>query len=106
MEIIETEKPYLNAQLSLSNLADAARLHPNKLSYLINEKTGTNFNEFINQFRLAHFKEIAINPKYNYLTLLGMAFESGFNSKSVFNAYFKKVEGLTPGNWLKKAKRS
>lgn len=105
MEVIETEKPYLNAQLSLSSLADAIQIHPNKLSYLINEKTGINFNEFINQFRLAHFKQIAINPKYNYLTLLGMAFESGFNSKSVFNAYFKKMEGITPGNWLNKAQR-
>jgi TolB-like protein/AraC-like DNA-binding protein len=105
MDYIETEKPYLDAQLSLGSLAENLQLHPNKLSWLINEKTGMNFNEFINQFRLAHFKEIALDTKKSHLTILGLAFESGFNSKTVFNAYFKKAEGTTPGNWLKTAKQ-
>jgi TolB-like protein/AraC-like DNA-binding protein len=105
MDFIETEKPYLDAQLSLGSLAENLQLHPNKLSWLINEKTGMNFNEFINQFRLAHFKEIALDTKKSHLTILGLAYESGFNSKTVFNAYFKKAEGTTPGNWLKTAKQ-
>ncbi|MBN2635088.1 MAG: helix-turn-helix domain-containing protein [Prolixibacteraceae bacterium] len=103
MDFIETEKPYLDAQLSLGSLAENLQLHPNKLSWLINEKTGMNFNEFINQFRLSHFKKIALDIKKSHLTILGLAFESGFNSKTVFNAYFKKAEGTTPGNWLKMA---
>ncbi len=104
MDFIESEKVYLNAQLSLGILAENLQLHPNKLSYLINEKTGMNFNEFINQFRLAHFKEIAVDAKNAHLTILGLAYESGFNSKTVFNAYFKKIENTTPGNWQKQAK--
>lgn len=103
MNFIDAEKPYLDAQLSLGSLAENLQLHPNKLSYLINEKTGMNFNEFINQFRLSHFKEIAVDAKNSHLTILGMAYESGFNSKTVFNAYFKKIENTTPGNWLKLA---
>ncbi len=102
MDFIEKEKPFLDAQLSLRNLAKSLQLHPNKLSYLINEKTGMNFNEFINQFRLTHFKEIACDVKNAHITILGLAYESGFNSKTVFNAYFKKAEGTTPGNWIKK----
>ena len=102
LDFIETKKPYLDAQLSLGSMAQKLQLHPNKLSYLINEKTGINFNEFINQFRLMHFKQLASNPKNAHLTILGMAYESGFNSKSVFNSYFKKAEGITPGAWLKK----
>lgn len=105
LNFIESEKPYLDAQLSLGSLAENLDLHPNKLSYLINEQTGMNFNEFINQFRLAHFKEIAVDAKNAHLTILGLAYESGFNSKTVFNAYFKKIEDTTPGNWLKKAKQ-
>jgi TolB-like protein/AraC-like DNA-binding protein/Tfp pilus assembly protein PilF len=105
MDFIETEKPYLDAQLSLGSLAENLQLHPNKLSWLINEKTGMNFNEFINQFRLTHFKEIALDTKNSHLTILGLAYESGFNSKTVFNAYFKKMENTTPGNWLKEAKQ-
>ncbi|WP_297100009.1 helix-turn-helix domain-containing protein [uncultured Draconibacterium sp.] len=101
---IETEQPFLNAQLSLRTLAEMLELHPNKLSYLINEKTGMNFNEFINQFRLVHFKQLATDSKNAHLTILGMAYESGFNSKTVFNAYFKKAEGITPGSWLKSIK--
>jgi len=105
MKLIETEKSYLDAQLSLASLAGQLQLHPNKLSYLINEITGMNFNEFINQFRLAYFKKIAVNPQNAHLTILGLAYESGFNSKTVFNAYFKKIENTTPGNWLKEAKQ-
>jgi len=104
VNFIETEQPFLNAQLSLRTLAEMLNLHPNKLSYLINEKTGMNFNEFINQFRLVHFKQLATDSKNAHLTILGMAYESGFNSKTVFNAYFKKAEGTTPGNWLKNSK--
>ncbi|HPF52952.1 MAG TPA: helix-turn-helix domain-containing protein [Draconibacterium sp.] len=105
LDFIEAEKPYLDAQLSLGSLAESLDLHPNKLSYLINEKTNMNFNEFINQFRLANFKEISRDPKNSHLTILGLAYESGFNSKTVFNAYFKKMENTTPGNWLKEAKQ-
>ncbi|MFV0269159.1 MAG: helix-turn-helix domain-containing protein [Draconibacterium sp.] len=64
-----------------------------------------NFNEFVNQFRLANFKEIAVDENNAHLSILGLAYESGFNSKTVFNAYFKKMENTTPGNWLKQAKQ-
>lgn len=101
MDFIEAEKPYLDTQLSLGSLAQNIQLHPNKLSWLINEKTGMNFNEFMNQYRLAHFKDIALDTKNSHLTILGLAYESGFNSKTVFNTYFKKAEGTTPGNWIK-----
>jgi len=50
---------------------------------------------------LAHFKEIAVDKKKSHLTILGMAYESGFNSKTVFNTYFKKEVGMTPKKFLK-----
>ncbi|HIC31086.1 MAG TPA: tetratricopeptide repeat protein [Flavobacteriaceae bacterium] len=97
----EEEEPYLNPQLSLKYVADVLGLNTNKMSYLINQAFDTNFNDFINQYRLNHFKTIAIDPKNSHLTILGLAYDSGFNSKSVFNTYFKKIEGLTPRAWLK-----
>nr|WP_319397436.1 helix-turn-helix domain-containing protein [uncultured Carboxylicivirga sp.] len=103
-DFIDTAKPYLDPQLSLAGLADAVQFHPNKLSFLINIQTQMNFNEFINQYRLNHFKLIAKDNKYAHLTIIGLAYESGFNSKSVFNAYFKKATGTTPGSWLKQNK--
>lgn len=95
------DKPYLNPALSLRELADSLELHPNKLSWLINESIGQNFNTYINAFRLEAFKALAKDPKNRHLTLLGLAYDSGFNSKTVFNSYFKKVEGMTPRAWLK-----
>lgn len=105
LDFIAKEKPYLDSQLNLSSLAQAFSMHPNKLSFLINEKFKQNFNEFTNQFRLKHFKEIALDRAHQHLSILGLAYESGFNSKTVFNTYFKKVEGITPGQWVENAQK-
>lgn len=96
------ERLFLDANLSLKGLAEHIQLHPNKLSWLLNEYLGKNFNELINSYRLECFKTKALDPSNNHLTLLGLAFECGFNSKSVFNAFFKKMEGQSPRGWLKK----
>ncbi len=95
------EEPFLNPQLSLKFVADVLELNTNKMSYLINQAFNANFNDFVNSYRLKHFKTIALDPKNSHLTILGLAYDSGFNSKSVFNTYFKKIEGLTPRAWLK-----
>jgi len=102
---MQVDKAFLDTSLSLKALADLLQIHPNKLSWLINGQLGINFNEYINQFRLQYFKAIALKPENSHITLLGLAFESGFNSKTVFNSYFKKIEGTTPGSWLKQAKK-
>ncbi|MEQ8909633.1 MAG: helix-turn-helix domain-containing protein [Vicingaceae bacterium] len=95
------EECYLSNDLTLKKLAELLDLHPNKLSWLLNEKLGKNFNEYINSYRLEAFQKLAVDPKNSHLTLLGLAFESGFTSKSVFNDFFKKSTGLTPKAWLK-----
>ena len=95
------EKWFQNPSLSLRELAENVHISSNKLSWLLNERIGQNFNEYINSFRLEHFKKIALNPANSHLTLLALAYESGFNSKSVFSAFFKKTEGMTPKAWVK-----
>ncbi|WP_298421805.1 tetratricopeptide repeat protein [uncultured Kordia sp.] len=99
---LKNDQLYLNSDLSLKQLGNTINLHPNKLSWLLNTEFNKNFNDFINQYRLAHFKTIAIDPKFEHITILGLAYDSGFNSKSVFNTYFKKVENSTPSQWIKK----
>jgi len=76
-------------------------MHPNQLSWLLNESIGKNFSEFVNHYRVKAFKENANAPKNSHLSLLGLAYDSGFNSKTVFNTYFKKETGLTPKQFLK-----
>ena len=100
-KLLETEQLYLDSSLSLKSLADQMNTHPNKLSWLINEQIGKNFNEFINSYRLNTFKQKALDPANSHLTILGLAYESGFNSKTAFNSFFKKAEGTTPRAWLK-----
>ncbi len=98
---MQEEKWFLNPSLSLRELAENLNISSNKLSWLLNERIGQNFNEYINTLRLEHFKENALNPANSHLTIMGLAYDSGFNSKSVFNAFFKKIEGVTPKTWLK-----
>ena len=98
---MKEEKWFQNPSLSLRKLAENVNISSNKLSWLLNERIGQNFNEYINSLRLENFKENALNPANSHLTLLGLAYESGFNSKSVFNAFFKKIEGMTPKAWLR-----
>jgi AraC-like DNA-binding protein len=101
LRFIGEEEPFLIPNLSLRSLADQVEIHPNKLSWLLNERIGKNFNEFINHYRIEYFKKLAINPENSHISLLGLAYESGFNSKTVFNTYFKKETGMTPKEYLK-----
>lgn len=102
LEKLLAEKPlYLDPSLSLRSLAGHLGLHPNKLSWLLNEYVGQNFNDYINNFRLKEFQNRALNPAKRHITLLGLAYESGFNSKTVFNTYFKKKLGMSPRAWVK-----
>ncbi|MEZ4962901.1 MAG: helix-turn-helix domain-containing protein [Saprospiraceae bacterium] len=101
-QLMTDEKPYLDPDLTLRSLADMLDLPPNYLSQLLNEGFDKNFSEYVNSFRLEDFKTRAADPANSHLTLLGLAYESGFNSKTVFNAFFKKMEGMTPRAWVKK----
>lgn len=101
LQFMVDESPYLHADLSLRSLANQLNLLPNKLSWLLNNCIGKNFNEFINHYRIEAFKSLAKDPANANITVLGLAYDSGFNSKTVFNTYFKKETGLTPKEFLK-----
>ncbi|MAY83523.1 MAG: AraC family transcriptional regulator [Flavobacteriales bacterium] len=103
-DLMEKQKAYLENAITLRSTAERIDISSNKLSYLLNEYLGKNFNEFINGYRLKAFQDMALDPKNSHLTLLGLAYESGFTSKSVFNDFFKKSTGLTPKAWVKQEK--
>lgn len=97
---INEHQPYLDASLSLRSLATEIGIHPNQLSWLLNTKLGKSFNDFVNGYRVTKFKKLALDQTNDHITLIGLAYEAGFNSKTVFNTYFKKAEGQTPKAWL------
>lgn len=99
-QLMTEEKPYLQADLTLRSLAEMLSIPPNHLSQLLNEGFGKNFAEFVNTYRVEAFKKMAVDSKYSHLTILAIALESGFNSKTVFNTWFSKLEGVTPKSYL------
>lgn len=87
LEHINKQKPYLNPDLSLRTLAEELNIHPNQLSWLLNEHLDKNFNDFINHYRVESFKSLLLDPKNSAITIMGLAFESGFNSKKIGRAH-------------------
>jgi AraC-like DNA-binding protein len=106
LQLMENEKIYLDDELSLPKLASLMSLSPNDLSYLINEGFNENFFQFINKYRVEEAKKLLLSDKYAHLNILGLAFESGFGSKSTFNATFKKMTGLSPSEFQKSFSKS
>lgn len=99
---MSTEKPYLEAELSLPELANKLDIPSHHLSRVINEQFGVNFFDFVNQYRVEEVKSRINNPEYENLSLLGIAFDCGFNTKSAFNRVFKKMTGFTPSEFKNK----
>lgn len=93
------ERPYLDANLTLAHIAKELQIPTHILSRVINEKFGLNFFDFINKYRVDEVKAKINKPEFDNLSLLGIALESGFNTKSAFNRVFKKMTGLTPSEY-------
>jgi AraC-like DNA-binding protein len=102
---METKKPYLDDDLNLYSLADGLNISTHKLSQLLNTNFNQSFYEFINLYRVEEFKRRIQNDHTNNLTILAIALESGFSSKSSFNRVFKSVTGLTPIQYSKTVKK-
>ncbi len=100
LAFMETEKPWLDPEITLSDLAERVGLNASQLSYLVNNGFDQNFNDFVNQYRVEEVKRKLASPDFQHLSLLGMAFESGFNSKATFNRAFKKLTGHAPSRYL------
>ncbi|MCC2545294.1 AraC family transcriptional regulator [Hymenobacter sp. BT175] len=93
---METARPYLAPELTLGELATQLRTNTSALSRVINAGFGVNFNDFINGYRVREAERKLSDPLFAHYTLLAVALESGFNSKSTFNRVFKKLRGITP----------
>lgn len=95
-----SQKPYLNPKLTLGDLAKMIGTTQKDLSRLVNERFGTNFFDFINKYRIDEFKELSTKENYKNMTVLAVAFDAGFNSKTTFNTVFKRHTNLTPREFV------
>jgi AraC-like DNA-binding protein len=101
-EFMEKEKPYLEPEITLQELATKVDIQPRYVSQVINERFNKNFFEFINDYRVEEAKTQLAKESGIEKTVLEILYECGFNSKSVFNTFFKKSTGLTPSQYRKR----
>lgn len=101
LSLMEKEKIYLNSDLTLSILSKYLNTSEKKCSFVLSHELNSNFNLFVNKYRVEEFKEKLRDGKHKTFTLLSLAYESGFDSKSTFNRLFKQLNGMTPSQFIK-----
>jgi AraC-like DNA-binding protein len=93
------QQPYLKGDLTIQEVATRMDVSRQYLSQVLSEKVGCNFNDYINRFRVEEFKKRVGDDQYKDYTILALALDSGFNSKTSFNTIFKKHTGQTPSQY-------
>ena len=101
-ELMEQQKLYLDPDLRLSDLAEELEVTSHQLSRILNENFSQNFNAFLNQYRIEEAKEQLIADPDK--TIISVAFDVGFNTKSAFNDQFSRIAGMTPAAFRKNRK--
>lgn len=100
--LMDIQKVYLEPELTLTELAKKAGTNASVLSKVINKTYGLNFSDYVNRYRVNEVIRLLEQPEYKNFTLLAVAYDAGFNSKSTFNRAFKKVTGMSPKDYPKK----
>ena len=104
INLMTLDKVYQDSNLNMTILSEKTGLSNSYLSQIINQKEGKNFFDFINGYRVKDVQEKIIDPKFEHYTILAIAQEAGFKSKSTFNNFFKKTTGKTPSEYRKQVK--
>lgn len=104
LHLMETEKPYLDPNLHIDQLAEKICIPGYQLSQLLNKKLSRNFFDFVNEYRINAAKSLLSGPEKKSKSILQIAYEVGFNSRSSFNSAFKKFTGASPSQFKKSTK--
>jgi len=102
LQWMETERPYLNSNLKITDLAQQLNMPSHHLSQVLNEAIQLNFNDFINTYRISEAQRRLKDERYRHLSIEALGMDCGFANKTTFNRAFKKIAGTTPGEFLKK----
>ena len=100
-QLLETDKLYLNPELSLKTVADLLNTNTKYLSQVVNHQASINFQQFVNLYRVKEAKHKIVKDSFSNLTLYGIALQCGFKNKSTFYKVFKEVTGFTPKDFVR-----
>jgi ligand-binding sensor domain-containing protein/AraC-like DNA-binding protein len=98
---MQSEKPYINKDLKISDLADMLNTSSHSLSYLFNQYLNVTYYDFVNEWRIAEFKKLVKEDTSSIYTLNALADLCGFSSRTSFFRSFKKSMGITPHEYIK-----
>ena len=98
---VEKEKPYINPDLKMGDLASALDTSSHSLSYLLNQYLNQSYYDFINDYRVTQFKKMVADSQYSRYTLTALAELCGFSSRASFFRSFKKSTGVTPNEYIR-----
>ena len=98
--LMQEKKPFLDPHYSLRTLADTIGVPLYKLSAFLNQTTGTNFSDYLNQWRIRYCLDLIREKKIAHLNLGGIAMKCGFNNRNTFSTAFKKITGISPSAYL------
>ena len=96
---LANEKPYLNPELTIQELADGVKLPRHYITEILNSELNKNFFTLVNDYRIEEIKSRLVKDEFKKSPVLQVALNSGFNSKSSFNAIFKQYTGMTPSEY-------
>jgi AraC-like DNA-binding protein len=97
--LFDLEKVYRMDNISVQSLSKKLSVPPYQLSWVINKKMNVTFSELVNTYRIEEVKKRLTSPQDEDKTILDIAFDSGFNTKTSFNRVFKKITKLTPSQY-------
>jgi AraC-like DNA-binding protein len=100
-KLMQEERIFLDPNLTLAMLGKRLKVSSQKLSMAVNSRSGSNFNEYVNRYRVAHAAAILKDARQSHLSIAAVAYDCGFNSLSSFNSAFKKNTGETPSAYRK-----
>jgi len=102
---MEEKQPYLDPDLTISRLSELLNVKIEFLSEVLNSRLDRNFFDFINKYRVEEFKIQCILKANSHLSIMGIAYNCGFNSKASFYRAFKKFEGMSPSAYIEESRK-
>ena len=102
-DLMDRERPFLDENLTLPSVAKKLGISPQLLSETLNGRLGQSFVEYINSRRISEVQKLILDPRSRHKSIIALAFEAGFNSKTAFNRAFKQSVGMTPSEFRRQA---